>query len=205
MFRSRVIALSAVSTLVLALLGMENQSQAVERTFETGGHGVFFPANLGVGDPAVFPQIIGDGSGLSVYNGTPTGNEFRLDGNLVGDGWDQHFGAAQSITPGLPTDPGIVLYPYVTAKNPKQRGRRIHIMNTRVGAVWFQYDGFFTLDTNAGTLISRSTFRIVGGTRRFSRASGEVLVITTTNLADITPEGAVPFRYDFDGIINMRK
>src|SRR6516164_10523073 len=78
--------------------------------FQTGGYGVFFPANLGVGDPATEPTIVGDGSGYAAYDGTPTGHEFRLDGQLVGDGWDQHFGAAQTFTPGIVVIPRIIFY-----------------------------------------------------------------------------------------------
>lgn len=179
-------------------------AQADQRVrFQTGGFGLFSPANLGVGDPTMVPTIIGDGSGYAAYNGTPRGNEFRLNGRLVGDGWDQHFGAAQSFTPGVVAGDGVVLYPYFTANNPIRPGQAIHIMRTRVGEVWFQYTGFFTLDTNAGTLVSRSIFEVVGGTQMFNRASGRVFVITRTNLRDITPAGA-PFRYDFDGIVNLR-
>jgi hypothetical protein len=45
---------------------------------------------------------------------------------------------------------------------------------------------------------------VVGGTQLFARARGRVLVITRTNLGDITPAGA-PFRYDFDGFIILRR
>ena len=82
---------------VTVLLASSSPALAVVRHFQTGGHGVFFPANLGVGDPAQEPTIIGDGSGYSAYDGTPTGNEFKLNGRLVGDGWDQHFGAAHRL------------------------------------------------------------------------------------------------------------
>jgi hypothetical protein len=170
----------------------------------TEGDGLFFPANLGVGDPSL-PTIVGDGSGYAAYQGA-TGNEFRLDGELVGDGWDEHFGAAQTITSGIvpPRDPSVVLYPYATANNPIRPGRRIHIMKTRAGEIWLQYTGFFTLTPAAGTLVSRSVFVIVGGTREFARAVGSVRVITTSNLAEAT-EAGVPFHYDFDGTIYLRK
>ncbi|WP_339910361.1 hypothetical protein [Symmachiella dynata] len=177
--------------------------------FHTGGEGVFVPANLGVGDPAEHPTIIGDGSGLATYDGTPTGNEFRLDGELVGDGWDQHFGAAQSRTAGIVRG-DLVFYPYRTAANPDGSGRKIHIMESRAGEVWFKYTGFFTLDPNdgeAGTLISRSGFRIVGGTGLFEDARGWVFVKTETSLADVFPDADgnlnAPFRYDFDGFIEL--
>lgn len=178
--------------------------------FQTGGYGVFVPANLGVGDPAINPTVIGDGSGLAVYDGTPTGNEFRLNGELVGDGWDQHWGAAQSYTPGIVSG-DLVFYPYKTAANPIRPGRRIHIMKSRLGDVWFQYTGYFTLDPfdgPSGTLISRSDFQIVGGTRKFAGASGWVYVETVTHLTDVFPDGNgdlnAPFRYDFEGWIKVR-
>jgi hypothetical protein len=171
--------------------------------FQTGGYGVFFPANLGKGDPNKYPQVIGDGSGYSAYDGTPTGNEFKLDGVLVGDGWDRHFGAAQTFGPGIIVNSDVTLYPYKTTNNPIRPARKIHIMKTRVGEVWFQYGGFFTLDTSEGTLVSRSDFRIVGGTGMFVGATGDVFVVTQTDLADITADGA-PFRYDFNGWIQLR-
>ena len=178
--------------------------------FHTGGEGVFVPANLGVGDPTTTPTIIGDGSGLATYNGTPTGNEFTLDGVLVGDGWDRHWGAAQSRTAGI-VHGDLVFYPYKTTNNPIRPGRKIHIMKTRVGEVWFKYTGFFTLDPadgNFGTLISRSGFRIVGGTRLFAGARGWVFVKTVTYLEDVFPDGNgdlnAPFRYDFDGYVKLR-
>lgn len=178
--------------------------------FQTGGYGVFAPANLGVGDPASDPTIIGDGSGLAVYDGTPTGNEFRLDGQLVGDGWDQHFGAAQGFTSGIPSG-DVLLYAVRTAANPIRPGRRIHIMKTRIGEVWFQYTGYFTLDPfdgPSGTLIGRGGFQIVGGTRKFAGASGWVYVETLTHLADVFPNSSgdlsAPFRYDFEGWIRVK-
>ncbi|WP_146374257.1 hypothetical protein [Symmachiella macrocystis] len=196
---------------LMVLLACSNESvQAGDwLSFHTGGEGVFVPANLGVGDPAEHPTIIGDGDGLATYDGTPTGNEFRLDGELVGDGWDRHFGAAQSRTAGIARG-DLVFYPYRTAANPDGSGQKIHIMETRAGEVWFKYTGVFTLDPNdgeAGTLISRSGFRIVSGTGLFEDARGWVFVRTETSLADVFPDSDgnlnAPFRYDFDGFIKL--
>ncbi len=203
MRRSRLFS-AFICTFLVTVIGLAPSVRAEVKRFQTGGFGVFSPANLGVGDPAQFPTIIGDGSGYSAYNGTPTGYEFRLDGVLVGDGFDQHFGATQSFTPGTATRPGIVRYPFRTADNPLRPGTAIHIMQSRAGEIWFHYTGAFNLDVNQGTLISNSRFRIVGGTGIFERATGMVFVITRTNLSDITPAGDAPFRYDFDGLINLR-
>ncbi len=202
MFRNKkyLVPLTIAALSAMALVGEASAKDPLH--FQTGGYGVFSPANLGVGDPATHPTVVGDGSGISVYNGTPTGNEFRLNGQLVGDGWDQHFGAAQSFTPGIVGGPTIIFYPYKTTNNPIRPGRKIHIMKSRAGEIWFQYEGFFTLDLADGTLISRSDFRIVGGTRMFANATGDVFVVTRTDLADITADGA-PFRYDFDGFIRL--
>ena len=175
-------------------------------SFKTGGTGVFVPANLGVGVAGGL-GIIGDGSGLATYDGTPTGKEFHLNGKRVGDGWDRHFGAAQSTGPefGEGDEAGLVFYPEETAPNPDGSGRKIHIMETRKGEVWFSYAGRFTLNGAAGTLIHDTDFEIVGGTKLFAGASGSVNVICVTFLADVFPDDDgnlnAPFRYDFNGTI----
>jgi hypothetical protein len=175
---------------------------------ETGGFGVFDPANLGVGDPDVlpFPIIIGDGSGVAVYDGTPTGFEFKLDGILVGDGYDRHFGSALSLTPGIPVG-SVVQYPGIEEENPDGPGRKIHIMDTRIGELWLQKVYYFELDPEAGSIIARVDFRVVGGTAAFEGASGSIYCRVFIDLADVSEdeEGDVnaPFRYDFDGYISL--
>jgi hypothetical protein len=174
------------------------------------GSGVFDPANLGVGDPASlpFPIIIGDGSGAGVYDGTPTGSNFRMDGKLVGTGFDQHFGTAQSITTGIPFG-NSVLYPGVSGDNPDGSGRPIHIMRTDAGELWFEYTYFFELDPffgDNGAIIGRADFRVVGGTGQYKRASGSVYVRVESDLGGVTglPDNPVaPFDYEFDGFIQL--
>jgi hypothetical protein len=176
---------------------------------QTGGFGVFDPANIGVGDPNTlpFPIIIGDGSGLGVYDGTPTGFEFKLDGQLVGDGFDQHFGTAQSLSPGIPAY-GRIFYPGVSGPNPDGSGRILHVMTTRDGQIWYHNRYYFELDPVAQILYGRCNFEIVGGTERFDKASGTVMCQVQTNLADVfvDPQGDVnaPFRYDFNGYIDIK-
>jgi hypothetical protein len=147
--------------------------------------------------------IIGDGSGLTTYDGTPTGKEFHLNGERVGDGYDRHFGANQSGEPVLVD--GVVYYPAETAPNPDGSGRKIHIMKTRRGEVWFHYTGRYALDPTMGTLTGQADFEIVGGTKLFAGSSGLVKVITTTSLEDVFVDDDgnlnAPFRYDFDGSI----
>ena len=175
----------------------------------TGGFGVFDPANIGVGDPneLPFPIIIGDGSGLGVYDGTPTGNEFRLNHWLVFGGFDQHFGTAQSFTPGIPAY-GKVFYPGAVGPNPDGSGREIHIMATRVGEIWYRHKYYFELDPVAGVIVGRCNFEIIGGTWLFRKASGTVTCTVKTDLADVfvDDEGDVnaPFRYDFEGFIDLK-
>ena len=184
----------------------------VPLSFETGGEGVLVPANLGVG-PGTFPFVVGDGSGYAEYNGTPTGKEFHLNGKRVGDGWDQHFGAAQSSNnePGDEIIPGVLYsYPIENAPNPIDPDRNIHIMKTRRGEVWFTYGGAFELDLAGGTLTYSSNFKIVGGTKLFAGSSGTVLVSTETSLVDdeVNPFAdpvVAPFRYDFAGTIVLAK
>ena len=154
-------------------------------SFKTGGTGVFVPANLGVGVAGGL-GIIGDGSGLATYDGTPTGKEFHLNGKRVGDGWDRHFGAAQSTGPefGEGDEAGLVFYPEETAPNPDGSGRAIHIMESDEGQIFFTYGGAFELDLDALTLTYSSDFTVVGGTGIFAGSTGTVHVTTTTSLAD---------------------
>jgi len=176
-----------------------------ELSFKTGGSGVFVPANLGLGDPDANPAIIGDGLGLSTYNGTPTGKECHLNGKRVGDGWDQHFGAAQSTGAPRVESASLILYDIVNAPNPIDPTRSIHIMKTRRGEVWFEYgdDSFFTLDFTAGTLTHDTDFVVLGGTKLFAGATGLVNVVCVTLVGEVDFSGPVsaPFRYDFDGTI----
>jgi len=200
-------------------LGASHEIQAdepfptgVELSFKTGGSGVFVPANLGdfTGNQKQDEFVIGDGSGLATYDGTPTGKEFHLNGKLVGDGFDRHFGAAQSTGAprlGKGDEKGLVFYDIVNAPNPIDPTRSIHIMKNRRGEVWFVYgDGsFFKLDGAAGTLTHDTEFTVVGGTKLFAGATGSVNVVCVTSLADVFPDDDgnlnAPFRYDFNGTI----
>ena len=173
--------------------------------FSTRGNGVFDPANLGVGDPASigFPFIIGDGSGEAVYDGTPTG-VFSLFG--IPFGRDQHFGVAQSTFAGYPSLRGTVWYPGIDGPNPDGSGRQIHIMQTWLGQIWFKKIYFFELDNEAGTLIGRCDFRVVGGTHLFRNASGTVYCQVESDLAEVQGlplEPVALFTYDFKGFITL--
>jgi hypothetical protein len=173
---------------------------------QTGGYGVFDPANLGVGDPSEYPLVIGDGSGLGVYDGTPTGMEFKLDDELVGDGWDQHFGTAQSLSLGIPAF-GNVYYPGVDGPNPDGSGRHIHIMDTRVGEIWYRKLYYFELDPVAEVIYARCNFEVIGGTGMFDGATGTVYCQVEAPLADVFIDGDgdvnAPFRYDFHGYLEL--
>jgi hypothetical protein len=171
----------------------------------TNGEGTFDPANLGLGDPTQipFPFIIGDGSGEGIYDGTPTG-EFSLDGVVIGP--DQHFGTAQSISPGVLSPVSTIWYPGRSGENPDGSGRLIHIMRTEPGEIWFEYTHFFELDSVAGLIIGLADFRVVGGTGLFEGATGSVFVRVESNLADVTglPANPVaPFTYDFKGYVTL--
>jgi hypothetical protein len=170
----------------------------------TTGEGTFDPANLGLGDPdqITFPFIIGDGSGEGIYDGTPTG-EYSLDG-LTGP--DQHFGTAQSISPGVLSPVSTIWYPGMTGENPDGSGRLIHIMATDRGEIWFKYTHFFELDFDAGLIVGLADFRVVGGTGLFEEATGSVFVRVESNLEDVTglPDNPVaPFTYDFKGYVTL--
>ena len=162
-----------------------------------------------MGDPNTlpFPFVIGDGSGTGVYDGTPTGNEFRLNGELVGDGFDQHFGTAQSLTTGIFYN-NRFFYPGESGPNPDGSGRPIHVMKTRDGEIWYRNNYYFELDPAAGVLTGYCDFRIIGGTKRFAKATGSVYCQVVTPLGDVTvdPQGDVnaPFRYDFNGFIDLK-
>jgi hypothetical protein len=191
------------------------RNRCIQLKLTANGHGKFDPANLGLGDPEIFgPLIIGDGSGEGIYDGTPTGNDFRLNGFLIGNGWDQHFGNAQSISPGVPQPSGKVRFPGVSGENPDGSGRKIHIMKTLLGEIWFTNQYYFELDPEAGdkgTIMARADFRIVGGTFFFRRALGSVYVTTFSDLAkDFDPGNSdqeIPpsanFRYDFGGFVEF--
>lgn len=182
------------------------------------GTGVFDPANLGIGDPAMIPPpfVIGDGSGEGVYNGTPTGT--ATIGGIESD--DQHWGLSQSIRPGVLTQLTPqeinVWYPIVSGPNPRPDagGEPIHIMATDFGEIHFRYKGYFELDGEldemsnlvGGVIIGRASFQVVGGTDMFDGATGTVYVRVDSNLADVTgfPDMPVaPFVYDFQGFVEL--
>lgn len=180
-----------------------NPDDCVVLTLATQGEGVFDPANLGVGDPADFPFVIGDGLGEGIYNGTPVG-EASLDGVTIGP--DQHWGTAQSISPGIPSPASTIWFPGVTGENPRDDAgaQLIHIMATELGEIWFNYRYYFDLDLGAGVIVGRADFRVVGGTDMFEGAGGSVFVRVESSLEGFDPENPVaPFVYDFKGYIEL--
>ncbi len=172
----------------------------ISLVFTTDGLGVFRPANLGLGDPNIpFPFIIGDGSGEGIYDGTPIGFNFRLNGVFLGP--DRHFGNSQSLSPGLFSPEGKVWFPVVSGRNPIRPGRDIHIMRTLFGEIWFKYSGFFELDADESVL-GLADFRIIGGTGIFAPAEGSVLVtVTSDGLLPNEQVPTAPFAYDFVGYL----
>lgn len=173
----------------------------------TEGLGTFNPANLGVGTPEQFPLVIGDGSGLAIYNGTPIGSNHRLDGILVNSGNDQHFGTAQSVSLGVPTTSGLVQYPGTDGNE----GQDIHRMVTDIGELWLQKDYYFELDPVRGTLVAPVDFRVIGGTGLYQGAKGSIFCFVTIDFPNIEfpdpdeTDGNVlaPFHYDFDGYVEL--
>lgn len=171
----------------------------------TQGRGIFDPANIGQGDPAVFgfPAIIGDGSGEGIYDGTPRGL-LRLNGRHFGP--DQHFGTAQSNGPGLVSPAGTYWYPGQSGANPDGSGRKIHKQKTLLGEIWYEYRYFFELDLAAGVITGRADFRVVGGTWLFWRSKGSVFVLVRSELANVTglpSEPVAPFDFDFRGHVEL--
>jgi hypothetical protein len=171
----------------------------------TEGFGTFDPANLGVGTPAQFPLVIGDGSGLAIYDGTPTGSNHRLDGILVNSGNDQHFGTAQSVSlgvlAGLPTSP-LIQYPGTDGN----AGQDIHRMVTDIGELWLQKDYYFELDPTQGTLVAPVDFRVIGGTGLYRGAKGSIFCFVTIDFPAVNPFAetvVAPFHYDFDGYVEL--
>ncbi len=191
----------------LTLPNRPDRANVVE--LSTQGQGSFDPANLGVGDPAMipFPFIIGDGSGKGIYDGTPTGT--ATIGGMMSE--DQHWGTAQSIRPGILSQDLTVWYPGVTGANPRPDavGEPIHIMATDFGEIYFNYRYYFELDDDAGVIIGRAAFRVVGGTEMFEGATGTVYVRVESDLADVSglppdmPPVVAPFSYDFKGFVEL--
>ncbi len=167
----------------------------------TEGLGTFDPANLGVGTPDLFPLVIGDGSGLAIYDGTPVGSNHRLDGILVNSGNDQHFGTAQSVSLGVPTTSGLFQYPGTDGN----AGQDIHRMVTDIGELWLQKDYYFELDLTQGTLVAPVDFRVIGGTGLYRGAKGSIFCLVTIEVPNIEFGEPVvaPFHYDFDGYVEL--
>ncbi len=171
----------------------------------TEGLGTFDPANLGVGTPGQFPQVIGDGSGLAIYDGTPIGSNHRLDGILVNSGNDQHFGTAQSVSLGVLTGSSaspLIQYPGTDGN----AGEDIHRMVTDIGELWLQKDYYFELDPTQGTLVAPVDFRVIGGTGLYRGAKGSIFCFVTIDFPAVDPFAetvVAPFHYDFDGYVEM--
>ncbi len=168
----------------------------------TEGLGTFDPANLGVGMPEQFPLVIGNGSGLAVYDGTPVGSNHRLDGILVNSGNDQHFGTAQSLSLGILTSGPLIQYPGTDGNE----GNDIHRMVTDIGELWLQKDYYFELDPVQGTLVAPVDFRVIGGTGLYRGAQGSIFCFVTIDFPAVNPADdpvVAPFHYDFDGYVEL--
>jgi hypothetical protein len=178
----------------------------------TEGLGTFEPANLGIGDPdpSNIPFVIGDGSGLAIYDGTPTGDNHRLDGILVASGNDQHFGTAQSLTPGLLTSEGIFRYPGTEGDaGTGVVGTDIHRMVTDIGELWLKKTYAWELDLRDPSqpiFVAPVDFRVVGGTGLYRNATGSIFCLVTADFPAVNPFAdpvVVPFHYDFDGYVEL--
>ena len=130
----------------------------------------------------------------------PFGIGENIEGFIDCDNLKCSFGVSESSGPAHD-------YPGETGLNPDGSGRRIHVMKTNDGEIWFRNNYYFELEPGAGTLTGNCDFRIVGGTKRFRNASGSVFCQVVTRLGDVTvdEEGDViaPFRYDFTGFIDL--
>ena len=197
-------------------------------TLSVNGLGTFGPVNLGVEGARGAGVVIGDGSGLSDYTdnppswSAPEGTEFRLNGWLMPPLdeetgiTDRHYGSNQTFTSGLKIGREIV-WPLVSAENPKDPSMGpIHIMETALGEVHFEYVGSYTLSANSeggSTVVGRGWFFIVGGTDFFEGADGLVRVVVHNTvplpppdvLPTLPPPLAVPFEYNFFGYVAIPK
>jgi len=195
---------SVLPFLVLALLASTRHALADPPVkFHVSGDGVFNPANIGTPEGGNAGVVIGDGSGLSAY--LASGEDFVLgdvDLGALGLGFNRHLGANQSRTTGIFHD-GVITWPLRVAPNPYVDGSpEIHVTQTLLGEVHFQYSGRYTLDPATGAITGDGIFVVVGGTGLFEKASG--LVLVHVNATGPNPSGGVNFHYEFDGFISLK-
>jgi hypothetical protein len=200
----RTMIRTALLLAILALVASARPALADQPVlFHVSGDGVFNPANIGTPRGGSAGVVLGDGSGLAAY--TASGTDFVLgdvDYGALGHGSNTHLGAAQSTTTGT-VNGGIIKWPVSVAPNPFVGGSpSIHVTRTELGDIYFSYNGRFLLDPATGVITGEANFRVVGGTGTFEKASGLVAVTATSTGP---PSPGVPFHYEFDGFVNLKK
>ena len=117
-----------------------------------------------------------------------------VDYGAMGEGDNEHTGAAQSTTTGT-LNSGIIKWPASSAET--------HVCQTELGDIYLSYDGRFLLDTATGDITGKANFHVVGGTGVFEKASG--LVLVNVAVTGLNPSGGVTFHYEFDGLVSLKK
>jgi hypothetical protein len=200
----RTMIRTGLALVILALLPSARPALADPPVaFRVSGDGVFNPANIGTPKGGNAGVVLGDGSGLSAY--IASGEDFVLgnvDLGAVGLCFNNHLGANQSRTTGTLHN-GIITWPLRVAPNPYVDGSpEIHVTQTLLGDIYFQYPGSYTLDPATGAITGDGNFVVVGGTGLFEKVSG--LVLVHVNATGANPSGGVKFHYEFDGFISLK-
>jgi hypothetical protein len=179
-------------TITFAVVLSATASQAVAqqvRSFHCSGSGFFEPANIGTEKGGTLGLVLGDGSGNSTY--IAAGADFTIDGQIVGSGFNAHVGGNHSWTTGIVYNKGtMVRWP--------ANSNQTHVITSDDGEIHMKYHANYTLDLITGRFGGEGNFQIIGGTGRFEKAKGIVLVDV---LVTGPPAEPIPFDYDFDGFI----
>lgn len=168
-------------------------------SFHCSGTGIFDPSNIGMPFGGNAGVVLGDGSGKSQY--TASGDALTIGGQAVGTGFHTHDGGNISYSTG-----------FLNRKKTKitwpTRSSRTHVLTSEDGTIHFVYPigSSYQFDLTTGRFTGSGLFFIVGGSGRFKNASGAVWVDVAVPFVftELPPPGvplAVPFEYNFDGVI----
>ena len=193
LFRLTCLAFASIALLTSSV------KAGLPQSFHCSGTGIFDPSNIGMPFGGNAGIVLGDGSGKSEYEAS--GNALTIGGQAVGSGAHTHDGGNTSYTTG-----------YLNRKKTKviwpTRSNRTHLISSEQGTVKMVYPigSSYQFDLTTGRFTGSGPFFIVGGTGRFENASGVVWVEVAVPIVftELPPPGvplAVPFEYDFNGVI----